>query len=221
MVGRQFGMLACAAFLLICGFVQPARAQQFSLAHKKNELSVWGGYSFDSPHVFGIASDRRLGIIAFRYGRTFLDKRLFSLEYTADVFPVEIMRQPSFVDCVIQQGGVFIGAFCPVGRESVYGGGISPLGLKANFLRRRRFQPFGAVSVGFIESVRPIPEDVPGGTQFNFTFDFQVGFQHFNVARTRAWTLGYKLEHISNAYRTNVNPGVDANLFFVGYSIFK
>lgn len=217
---RQLWMRPCVAFLLICGFALPVRAQQ-APDYKKNEFATWGGYSFDSPQVFGTESDRRFGVLALRYGRTFLDRKLFSLEYTADVFPVEIMRQPSFIACVILTSTGFFSAFCPVGRESVYGGGMSPLGLKANFLRRRRFQPFAAVSVGFIETVRPIPEDVPTGTQFNFTFDFQAGFQHFNATRTRSWMFGYKLEHISNAYISNLDPGVDNNLFFVGYSFFK
>lgn len=187
----------------------------------KNELGIWGGYSFDSPHVFGEASDRRFAVLALRYGRVFFNSKAASLEYTADIVPVAVMRQPSFVPCVILVNGVFLSAFCPVGRESVYGGGVSPLGLKANLLPHHQLQPFGAISVGFVDSLKPIPVDVPGGTQFNFTFDFQVGFQRFNAQHTRAWMVGYKLQHISNADRTDVNFGVDNNLFFFGYSFFK
>lgn len=147
----------------------------------KNELGIWGGYSFDSPHVFGEASDRRLTVLALRYGRIFFESRPVSLEYTADIVPVAVMRQPSFVACVIVVNGVFLSAFCPVGRESVYGGGVSPLGLKANLLPHHQF----------------------------------------NAQHTRAWMVGYKLQHISNADRTDVNFGVDNNIFFFGYSIFK
>ena len=103
----------------------------------------------------------------------------------------------------------------------VYGGGINPIGFKVNFLRRHSFQPFVASTVGFVASLRPIPVDIHGEEQFNFTFDFQAGFQRYNSSRTRAWMFGYKYQHISNAYRGEINPGVDLNTIFVGYSFYK
>ena len=106
-------------------------------------------------------------------------------------------------------------------REYVYGGGLNPLGLKMNFMRQDRLQPFIASTAGFIASVKPVPIDVQGGTVFNFDFDFQGGVQYFNAAHDRAWMLGYKLAHISNANRHTLNPGMDANVFFIGYSIVR
>jgi hypothetical protein len=103
----------------------------------------------------------------------------------------------------------------------VYGGGVNPLGLKLNFLRAHRFEPYIASTAGFVASVRPVPVDVPGGTQFNFTFDFQTGVDWFNSSRNRAWRFGYKYQHISNAYRHTFNPGVDFHFLFVSYSFFK
>jgi hypothetical protein len=114
-----------------------------------------------------------------------------------------------------------VNGFCTNGRETVYGGGLSPLGLKLNFRREHRLQPFIASTAGFVASVRPVPVDIPGGTQFNFTFDFQTGVDWFNSSRNRAWRFGYKYQHISNAYRHSYNPGVDVHVFFVGYSFFK
>ncbi|HTP43162.1 MAG TPA: acyloxyacyl hydrolase, partial [Candidatus Acidoferrum sp.] len=63
--------------------------------------------------------------------------------------------------------------------------------------------------------------DIPGGTQFNFTFDFQAGFQFLNSSHSRAWILGYKYQHISNGYRHDFNPGLDLNIIYLGYSFFK
>jgi len=37
----------------------------------------------------------------------------------------------------------------------------------------------------------------------------------------RAVTVGYKYQHISNGYRSNINPGVDAQMIFVGFSVFR
>ncbi len=111
--------------------------------------------------------------------------------------------------------------YCASGREIVYGGGINPIGLKLNFRRTHRFQPFIASEAGFVASRRPVPVDIPGGTQFNFTFDFQTGVDLFNSSRTRAWRIGYKYQHISNAYRHEFNPGIDFHVIYVGYSFFK
>jgi hypothetical protein len=108
------------------------------------------------------------------------------------------------------------------GHEIVYGGGISPVGFRFDFMPRSRSQLFVAWTAGFVASVRPIPIDEHGGTQFNFTFDyFQIGFRRFNASGNRSWIFGYKIQHISNAYRSNVNPGVDENVLFAGYSFYR
>jgi hypothetical protein len=107
------------------------------------------------------------------------------------------------------------------GREAVYGGAVNPIGAKLNFIPLRQFQPFVASTVGFVVSTRPVPVDMPGDEQFNFTFDMQAGFERFNSSRTRAFFFGYRFQHISNAYRGTINPGVDSNVIFGGYSFFK
>ena len=40
-------------------------------------------------------------------------------------------------------------------------------------------------------------------------------------AQRRAITLGYKFLHISNGFTSAVNPGVDNNVFYAGFSILK
>lgn len=209
----------CAALLLLFGLfsiVPAARAQD----PPKNEFGIWGGYSINNPHTIGITGDRPFGELAVRYARTLWSNHTFALIYTADIFPVEIMVQPKISNFEVS-GNPPRSTFTATDRHAVYAGGINPVSLKLNFRRAHRLQPFWATSEGFIASVEPIPFDVPNATQFNFDFDMQVGFQIFNDSRSRAWTAGYKFQHISNAYRTSVNPGVDMNVLFVGYSFFK
>jgi Lipid A 3-O-deacylase (PagL) len=183
-----------------------------------NEFGVWGGYSVANSQIFGSTSDRQLGVFALRYARTLYDKRSTALQYTLDIVPLETLRQFKYVTCSPSPG---VTTYCTNGRETVYGGGVSPIGLKLNFRRVHRLQPFIASTAGFVASVRPVPVDIPGGTQFNFTFDFQTGVDWFNASRNRAWRFGYKYQHISNAYRHSFNPGVDVHVFFIGYSFFK
>ncbi len=219
------------AVLLAFGFSVPAFAQTADqtqptvekqsaapLYPPNNEFGIWGGYSVGNSHVFGTTSDRQLGALAFRYARTIYDSPSTSLQYTLDIVPLEILRQFKYQPCSSSSS---LNGYCTNGRETVYGGGINPLGLKLNFRREHFFQPYIASTAGFIASVRPVPVDIPGGTQFNFTFDFQAGMDFYNSSRNRVWRLGYKYQHVSNAYRHSFNPGVDVHVIYVGYSFLK
>ena len=103
-------------------------------------------------------------------------------------------------------------------RKSVYAWGAAPIGLKFNFRRNRRVQPFGHATGGFLYFNEEVP--LPGAARFNFTYDFSGGIQIFNSDR-KAFTIGYKYQHISNGYRATFNPGVDVQMIFVGFSVFK
>jgi hypothetical protein len=195
----------------------PARCQIAERELPKNEFGVWAGWSPDSPHVIGTTSHRQIILLAGHYGRTLFSTNSFSLQYTIDAAPLEMVLEPKITQ-VVTPGGIF---FQPGHREYVYGAGVNPLGFKLNFLRQHRWQPFIASTAGFVASTHVVPTDVPQGTKFNFTFDFQGGIQRFNRARDRAWILGYKLDHISNANRVSLNPGMDGNVIFIGYSFFR
>jgi hypothetical protein len=216
--GSKMSAIAIATFtFLISIFATPARAQTPSYP-PGNEFGVWGGYSLGTPHVIGITSDNHIGLLGFRYGRTLFDKPFYSLQYTIDVIPVEIVHQPTYVPCNIPSR---LGFICASGHETVYGGGVNPIGLKLNFHRQYRFQPFLASTAGFVASTNPVPVDISVGTRFNYTFDFQGGLELFSTSRRSSWKLAYRFQHISNAYRNNYNPGVDANEIYLAYSFFK
>jgi hypothetical protein len=217
----------CAIFVWILlgaiAFTPAARGQSAPpsepVSMPRNEFGVWGAYSLSSPHVIGITGDVQLGEAAVRYGRILLNKRIFSFEWTIDVIPAEIIRQPKAIDAVYVNSRIF--SYSLSGHQVVYAGSVNPIGLKFNFFRRHPWQFFLASTGGFVASVAPVPVDVHGEEQFNFTFDLQAGIQHFNSSNTRAWMFGYKYKHISNGYRGTINPGVDFNEIFVGYSFFK
>ena len=215
---RRVPKLCAALWLLLALFsaAPAARCQEPG----RNEFGIWGGYSINNPHTIGITGDRPFGELALRYARTLYANHTFALIYTLDILPAEIIVQPKISNFMVS-GNPPHATFTATDRHPVYGGGINPLSMKLNFLRARRFQPFWATSLGFVASTEPIPLDVPHATLFNFTFDLQAGFQIFNASRSRAWTAGYKYQHISNGYRTSENPGVDLNVLFMGYSFFK
>lgn len=195
-----------------------ARAQQFPL---NNEFGVWGAFSANSPDVYTSQGHIQFDVAAFRYGRLLHKSHSYTIEYTVDVEPVEISRANVYESCQILFHGKVQPGYCAIGKQWIYGGGLSPFGFKFNFRPSRQWQPFAAFSGGFVMSQQAIPDDIPKATRFNFTGEIQLGMEHFNRKRTRAWIVSYKLQHISNGFRSSINPGVDLNMLSVGYSFFR
>jgi Lipid A 3-O-deacylase (PagL) len=181
-----------------------------------NEFGVWGGISFDSPTSLGLGTtpSARFGNIGLRYGRILKTSKTVAFEWTIDAIPVAILSNNRFTVVPNGTGGFTV----TQARKSVYGWGAAPIGLKFNFRRNRRVQPFGHATGGFIYFNEQVP--LAGAARFNFTFDFSGGVQIVNSNR-HGFMIGYKYEHISNGYRATFNPGVDVQMIFAGFSIFK
>jgi hypothetical protein len=218
---RQASRFCFFAILIFLGVSVASPVAHSQELPGDNEFGVWGAYSTNSPSVWGSLGHGQLGVVAFRYARTLSASDSYSLQYTIDIAPVEVVRQSKFESCVILTNHGPVLGFCAHGGETVYGGGTNPIGLKLNLHPQRQWQPFGALSCGLVASTRPIPVDEHGMTQFNFTAEGQVGIERFNSARTRAWRFGYKFQHISNGGLGRGNPGLNLNLLFFGYSFFK
>jgi hypothetical protein len=178
-----------------------------------NEFGIRGGISFDATTLIGKTPDARFGNIGLRYGRVLKATKTVAFEWTIDAIPVAILSNNRFT--VVPSGSGFI--FTQT-RKSVYGWGAAPIGLKFNFRRNRRVQPFGQATGGFLYFNEQVP--VAGAARFNFTYDFSGGVQIVNSNR-RAFTIGYKYQHISNGYRANFNPGVDVQMIYAGFSVFR
>jgi hypothetical protein len=181
----------------------------FGLEKSVNEFSVWGGGSLSSPTLIGKTEETRLAILGLRYARVLARGDNLALKYTIDAVPVAFLSFPDSGPASTPAGGR---------RKTITGAGLSPVGFQLNFRRRERVQPFAQASGGFLYFGERVPDE--RGAQFNFTADFGGGVQWKTGAR-RAWTVGYRYQHISNGYRADVNPGFDANLIYVGFSIFR
>ncbi len=191
----------------------PAPSTGEGIQKRWNEFGVWGGISFDATTLIGKTPDARFGNIGLRYGRVLKTSKTVAFEWTIDAIPLAVLSNSRFI--VVPSGTGFV--FTQT-RKSVYGFGAAPIGLKFNFRRNRRVQPFGQATGGFLYFNEQVP--VAGAARFNFTFDFSGGVQIVNSNR-RAFTIGYKYQHISNANRANANPGVDVQVIFAGFSIFR
>ena len=171
-----------------------------------NEFGVWGSFSFDATTWIGYTPDARFGHIGLRYGRVLAASKTVAFQWTIDAIPVAVLSNSRLTTGGLMQ------------RKNVYGWGMSPIGLKLNFRRNKRVQPFGASTGGFLYFNENVP--VSNAARFNFTFDFQGGVQIVNSSK-RSFMIGYKYAHISNGYHSPVNPGVDVQMIFFGFSVFK
>ena len=127
---------------------------------------------------------------------------------------VVIEPPPSYV--------VFIGGPPPAAyqrTQRVYGFGITPLGFGLEFLRTRRVYPFVQTDGGILASTQPIPSGSLTG--LNFLVDLGAGVRYHPKDRKYGFEVGYKLLHISNAGTSYVDPGLDNNLFYAGFLLFR
>lgn len=187
---------------------QPSGASE----NKRNEFGIWGGLSFDAPTWIGKTPDARFGNIGLRYGRVLAANDKLAFSWTIDVVPVAVLSVNRFTIVPTGSGSFTVQR----SRDRTYAAGLSPIGLKLNFRRLQTLQPFASGTAGFLYFSKDVP--VAGAARFNFTFDFGGGIDIVRDSR-RAITVGYKYQHISNGDRSPVNPGVDVQMIYVGYSI--
>lgn len=207
-------MLSCIFTLVL--FVPESAAQPTSGGIEKgqNEWGVWGGISFDATTLIGKTPGARFGHIGLRYGRVLLTNDSVAFSWTIDAVPVAVLSVDRFTIVPTGPGSFTVQRE----RDRTYGAGLSPIGLKLNFRRKQMLQPFASGSAGFLFFSKNVPQ--PGAARFNFTYDFGGGVQIVKVSG-RAITVGYKYLHISNGYHAAINPGVDVQMIYGGFSVFK
>lgn len=210
-------MRAAQAAIAAVLFTLPLQAGFCSSAagDLRHDFDFFAGYSPLSPTFIGTETGRRFIAAGFSYQYRCWMWNSISISYSATVMPAAILLQPAEV----------LYNFMPPYRtlsppHAVYGFAVAPLGFTFDFWRKRRVHPFFETIGGVIASTEPIPENQPDATGLNFLFDFGVGVR-WNSNPRRAVTLGYRFLHISNAFTTSFNPGVDNSVFYVGYAFLR
>ncbi len=211
----RFEKLKTAVAILICtlplraGFCSPSNGQP------RNEFEFFAGYSPFSVQFLGSEPDRRFVAAGFSYGYRCWIWKTSTVSFTPALMPVAILLQPA------ETLYNFVPPYQRVSPpHAVYGFAIAPLGFTWDVHRAWRVHPFFETIEGLIASTEPIPENQPNATGLNFLFDLGAGVR-WNQSPRREVSLGYRFLHISNAGTTNFNPGVDNNVFYVGYSFVR
>jgi hypothetical protein len=174
----------------------------------RHDFQFFAGYSPVSATLIGTTTDRRFFMAGFGYSYRCWVWSGVSISYSGELMPAAVLLQP----------GQYLPQFVPA--HAVYGFAVTPLGFTADFGRRHRVYPFLETNEGIIASSEPIPINVPGATGLNFLIDLGGGVR-IKTGQWRAISLGYKFLHISNGFTSPVNPGVDNNVFYAGFSLLK
>lgn len=173
------------------------------------ELGIWTGYSGYNPTLIGRTTNRSLFELNLQYARVLKTSDNWGLKYTAELVPVAYVRQPEQV--VINDHPEDL----PGGKQTIYGIGISPVGFQLNFRRGKVLQPYLNGTAGIFYFRDQVP--VAHSSKFNFGSALGLGIQIW-YCENQSIRVGYKYNHISNGYTASNNPGMDSNLFYVGYS---
>jgi hypothetical protein len=192
-----------------------------------NALSAWGGGSFATGNLIGNIRDGQVGMIGLRYQRLLLPTSPRTttsgptLAYTIDVFPAFFLSIPPETISVPPERGVpsneSEASFYKQGLDT-YGVGVNPAGLRVAFRIAKRVQPFIAGSTGFVYFAQAVPNG--RGRHLNFMFDVGAGVQVV-LTPNLLLTAGYRYHHLSNGFRGQINPGIDANLLHLGVAVSR
>ena len=183
-------------------------ADRLTWVNEKNtdihEMNFVVGYSFGSTKGFwGKIPKATLSIYTIRYNRklvTYNAKHL--LEYTAEA---NLAANYTLSNTARYQAGSYSGF------------GITPLGFQFNINQQNTVQPFIKSSTGFMYFKKPFPDG--RGVQFNLTLELGAGVE-IMVLENISLSVGYKYHHMSNGHLGEINPGVDSNIFYTGFTIF-
>jgi hypothetical protein len=185
----------------------------------RSTVSVWGAGSVQSGEVIGTMPRGWFGLVGIRYHRLLIPRTEFAshdgptLTYTADVVPMASVVIPE---------GTPPGAPAP-DIQSVAETGLStagvggyPLGLRVGFRPSSPIRPFIAGHTGFFYLFEPVPDE--RGRHVNFAVGVGGGVT-ISFAHRITLTLGYRYHHLSNGFRGSINPGLDANLLYLGVGL--
>jgi Lipid A 3-O-deacylase (PagL) len=160
----------------------------------RSDFQFFAGYSPESLTLIGTVADREFVFAGLTYSYLCKSWNHASVSFTTGAMPAAIVVEPS---------------------HAVYGFGITPVGATFHFAPRHTVHPFLEIGLGVIASTEPIPINALDATGLNFLVVAGAG------ARWKNLSFGYKFVHISNAFTTDFNPGLDNGVFYAGYSLVR
>lgn len=131
-----------------------------------------------------------------------------TLWFTADLAAADLyIPATATPDAFFVQGGT---RDVPLSTRGI---GTYPIGLRLEFRQGHRFRPFVAGQSGVFYFSDAVPDK--RGRKVNFAAGLGGGVRMILTDRT-VLTFGYRYHHLSNGFRGSINPGLDANVLYLG-----
>jgi hypothetical protein len=192
------------------------RHKTWKLKRGAAEWGVQAGFAPMQPTFFSGRKEydtdgRKFTLAGFRYGRVFGTVRGVTYEYLFEASPFALAMQNEVADRAE-------GSKTKTVRANTFGVTVQPAGFRFVFRPDARLKPFLQTAAGFIFTRKPIP--VPQSTNYNFVGDFGGGLM-YSISRQQVIKGGYRYYHISNMNIGEINPGYNANMFYVDLTVFS
>ena len=213
---RRVALWVLASTYVLAAHTARAQTDQPDPAGQRHSwtLGPYVGLSGHSPvgSRWGLTPDREHVIVGLHATIPLFQGRRWVFAYAPEAIPLIVVSDnPTYgVERSPENGAVEV---IETGRSPVTGVGFAPIGLEFEVDASRRFGLYAGGTMGGLWFTRRIP--VADARSFNFTFDFGAGVLIPIRGQTRL-RAGYKFHHLSNAKTAPSNPGVDAQVFFLG-----
>src|SRR5690606_22989019 len=173
--------------------------------------------TFLSGHKEYDTTGRKFVSVNLQFGKVIGTVKGVTYEYLFDVSPANFAIQNEIVnpEYVSEEETPDT---APTIRENTYGFSFQPAKFRFTFMPKRRLKPYVEAGAGFLFTSKPIP--VPESPRYNFIGDFGGGLM-YHIKPRQAVRFGYRYFHVSNMNIGEINPGYNANVFYVGYSWFS
>jgi hypothetical protein len=177
--------------------------------YAQKELVLQQSASYGNYRLFGAATNIKIYQTGIEYDfspfGTFLKSKI---NYSTEFEPVILLNEPTGID----KYGITYG----ISRQTLYGLGIAPVGLRMIWRNNKIIKPYviaKGVIIGFDK--KAISRDA---SYLNFSAQFGGGLQ-ISLNDKIDLRLGlFNDTHVSNAYIVPINPGVDVMNSSLGVS---
>lgn len=175
---------------------------------RPTEFSVLFGQTVGSLRIYAFAQDRSEELISTRFLHPSGSIGALKCDYIIQVIPVYRLIQPKYYN--------YDSIALTSERRSTFGTAILPVGERVILDPRYRFHAALYSNGGFSYFTRRILSE--GGTRLNMNVQFGTEFE-YPLGNDHSISWGYAMNHLSNGNIHLKNPGLDANLLYVAYSI--
>jgi hypothetical protein len=166
----------------------------------ESELIIEGLASYGNWEIFAAGTDCKMYTAGIEYNRHSWGHVIGArVDYVAEFLPLVLLKEPASAD--------FWGYPETTARKIVPGIGISPIGVRFQWLSRGKIKPYLEVKGGILGFTQKVLS--PVATYENFSFQSAIGAQ---VKLSDRWGLrlgAFSDFHFSNAFITASNPGLD------------